>query len=172
MVYKVQFPNLQTTRHAWNFIKDFAVSDVDLWGTTIPHNRTQFIEKDYKALDLLLANATKTSISFAVAYQMMALVLEGTITPANMMHLVPGISDLAQRYGSAKTAIGVNNLAQQIPTPAPDVDGDDYRTKAIINKVEDNINQAQPGDDGHSTTSKRGKHQHLALTYQARGQGG
>ena len=167
MVYKIQFPNSQIMRHAWNFIRDFAVSGVDLWRTTIPHIRTQAIEKDYKALELLLANARKAHLSFAVVYQMMALVLEGTITPANMMRLVPGICNLARRYGFTKTAAGISSLAQRIPTPAPNVNGDSYNTKAVIDMVEGNINEAQLVDDSHSSTSKRGKHQHLALTYKA-----
>jgi hypothetical protein len=167
MVYKVRFTNLQSMRHAWNFIRDFAVSGVDPWRITIPHIRTQAIEKDYKALELLLANARRAYLSFAVVYQMMALVLEGTITPAKMMQLIPGICDLAQRYGSTKTAAGISNLAQRIPTPAPNVNGNSYSTKAIVDMVKGNISEAQSVDDSHSSTLKRGKHQHLALTYKA-----
>jgi hypothetical protein len=154
-------------RHAWNFIRDFAVSGVDPWRITIPHIRTQAIEKDYKALELLLANARRAYLSFAVVYQMMALVLEGTITPAKMMQLIPGICDLAQRYGSTKTAAGISNLAQRISTPAPNVNGNSYSTKAIVDMVKGNISEAQSVDDSHSSTLKRGKHQHLALTYKA-----
>ena len=167
MVYKVRFPNVQTMRYAWNFIRDFAVPGMDLWKTMIPQTRTRPIEKDYKDLELALVSVTGTCISFGVAYQMMALVLEGTISPTNMVQLVPGIRDLAERHGSTKTAVGVSTLAQQIPTPAPNVNGVEYRTKAIIDMVEANIIKAQTEANSPSSTSKRKKHQHLALTYKA-----
>lgn len=167
MVYKIQFSNLQTLRHAWNFIQDFAVSDVDLWRTTIPQTKTQTIEQDYANLELDLASVIKSHISFAVAYQMMALVLEGTLSPANMLQLVPGICDLAGRHGSTQTAAGVRNLAQQIPTPAPNVNGDNYRTKSIIEMIEANIHVTQSGVSESWSSPKQKKHQHLALTYKA-----
>lgn len=166
MVYKLQFPNLQTLRYAWNFIRDFAVPGVDIWKTTIGQKKTRAIERDYEMLETTLTDVTKTYISFAVAYQMMALVLEGTVSPNNMLELIPGICNLAQQHGSARTAIGVSDLAQQIPTPTPIVNGDKYRTKAIIDMVEVNISEAQL--EAANSTSSRGKNrEHLALTYKA-----
>ncbi|KAJ4345158.1 hypothetical protein N0V95_005883 [Ascochyta clinopodiicola] len=167
MVYKLQFSNLQTMRYAWNFIKDFAVPDMDLWRTKISQKKTQSIEEDYKALEVALADVTNVHIDFAVAYQLMALVLEGTVSPANMLELIPGVCDLAQRYGSSKTAIGVRNLAQQIPTPTPHVNGGKYRTKAIIDMVETNISEAQSKGGNSSHAPKHKKYQHLALTHKA-----
>ncbi|XPS68550.1 RNA-directed RNA polymerase [Ascochyta lentis] len=167
MVYKLQFPKLQTMRYAWNFIRDFAVPDMDLWRTTISQKRTQSIEKDYQALEAALADVTNAHINFAIAYQMMALVLEGTVSPANMLELIPGVCDLAQRYGSTKTAAGVSNLAQQIPTPTPHVNGNNYSTKAVIEMVEANISEVQLDVGNSLGTSKSKKYQHLALTYKA-----
>lgn len=164
MVYRIEFSALQNMRHAWNFIKDFAASGVDLSRTVVPRKRTQTVEADYKALEAALANAMHAHINFAIAYQLMALVLEGTVSPANMLNIIPGVDVLAQRHGSAKTAVGVSSLAQQIPTPAPNVNGGDYCTKAILEMIETNISDAR---DIPSGTSKHKDHQHLALTYKA-----
>jgi hypothetical protein len=77
MVYKLQFANVKTMRYAWNFIRDFAVPGVDLWRTPIGHTRTFAIEQEYADLELVLTKAVPQYVSFDVAYQMMALVLEG-----------------------------------------------------------------------------------------------
>lgn len=167
MVYKIQFPNVQTMSHAWNFVRDFAVSGNDAWTYTIPQVRSQIIEKDYQDLEAALVNVVGPYISFAVAFQMIALVLEGTVAPANMKQLIPGVCDLVRRYGSPMTAAGVSALAQQIPTPTPNINGNDYGTKSLINMVEANIAEAQADANSVSNTSKRKRHQHLALTYKA-----
>lgn len=167
MVYKLCFSNSRTMTHAWNFIREFAVTGIDLWRTPISHVRSQAIEKDYANLELLLTTVVGTYINFAVAYQMMALVLEGTVPPSNMMQLIPGICDLARHHGSTRTAAGVRDLGQQIPTPAPNINGNNYRTQAIIDMIDANINEAKAGASDLSCASKRGKHQHLALTYKA-----
>ena len=167
MVYKLYFPNVRVVSHAWNFIKDFAVSVVDPWRTRVSQKKSNSIERDYKDLETTLRNATKAHFSFAVAYQLMALVLEGTVSPANMLHLISGVCELARRYGSINTAVGVSNLAQQIPTPAPHINGERFRTKAIIDMLEANITEAQIDTAGKLSASKQEKYQHLAFTYKA-----
>jgi hypothetical protein len=167
MVYKLEFASMQTVRHAWTFIKDFAVSGVDPWKTIIPYQRTDPIERDYKMLEATLTDVTGIHISFAVAFQLMALVLEGTVSPANMLELIPGVCDLAQRHGSEETAVGVGKLAQQIPTPVPNVNGDKFRPKGIIDLLEVNIDDSLAGTGSSSNVFKRKKQQHLALTYKA-----
>lgn len=167
MVYKLNFSNSRTMKYAWNFIRDFAVSGVDLWRTPIVHIRTSAVEKDYADLQHVLTSFVGSPISFGVAYQMMALVLEGTVPPKNMMELIAGICSLAIIYGSTRTAAGVRDLGQQIPTPTPTINGDSYCTKAIAEMVKANIVEAKAETEAFSNTSKRGKHQHLALTYKA-----
>lgn len=167
MVYKLHFANVKTMRYAWNFIRDFAIPGVDLWRTSIGHTSTTKIERDYKDLETALTNVVPQYIGFDVAYQMMALVLEGIVPPKNMMHLLPGIYDLVKRYGSTRTADGIRDLAQQIPTPAPNINGDSYRTKAIVDMVDANIKEPLVASDGLSSTSKKRKYEHLALTYKA-----
>ncbi|KAF3047485.1 hypothetical protein E8E12_008544 [Didymella heteroderae] len=167
MVYKLQFANVKTMRYAWNFIRDFAVPGVDPWRPSIGHTRTLKIEQDYADLELALTKVTPKYISFGVAYQMMALVLEGTVPPRNMVQLLPGIYDLVKRYGPARTAAGIRDLGQQIPTPAPNITGDSYRTESMIDMVTANMNGSLPEANNLSSSSKRRKHEHLALTYKA-----
>ncbi|KAL1654362.1 hypothetical protein SLS61_002962 [Didymella pomorum] len=167
MVYKLQFGNVKTMRYAWTLIRDFAIPGMDLWRTPIGHVQTSKIEQDYADLELALTSVVPQYVSFGVAYQMMALVLEGTVPPRNMTQLLPGIYDLVKRYGSTRTAAGIRDLAQQIPTPAPNIDGKSYRTKAIIDMIDANINKPLIAADELSSSSKRSKHEHLALTYKA-----
>lgn len=167
MVYMIRFPTVQIMRHAWNFVSDFSVSSIDLQRISIPRIKTQMIEKDYKDLEAALISVIGPHFSFAVAYQMMALVFEGTVTPAHMKELVPGVADLARRYDSTMTAAGVGALAQQIPTPTPDINGDEYHTEALIKLVEANITEALADPNNVASTSKRKRHHHLALTYKA-----
>lgn len=167
MVYRIRFSSIHKMRSAWNFLKDFAASGVDPGKTTVPIMRASSIEKDYKELSSTLANVTGTQISFAVTFQLTALVLEGTVSPTNMIQLIPQVCSLVSRHGSRLTAVGVRNLAQQIPTPAPNINGNDYRGKAIIEMIRANI--AKPhAEAGSLLKSSTGKHpQHLALTYKA-----
>jgi hypothetical protein len=167
MVYKLQFGNVKTMRYAWTLIRYFAIPGMDLWRTPIGHVQTSKIEQDYADLELALTSVVPQYVSFGVAYQMMALVLEGTVPPRNMTQLLPGIYDLVKRYGSTRTAAGIRDLAQQIPTPAPNIDGKSYRTKAIIDMIDANINKPLIAADELSSSSKRSKHEHLALTYKA-----
>ncbi|KAF3053460.1 hypothetical protein E8E11_008642 [Didymella keratinophila] len=167
MVYKLQFANVKTMRHAWNFIRDFAAPGVDLWRTSIDHVQTSKIEQDYADLELALTRVVPQYVGFGVAYQMMTLVLEGTVPPKNMMQLLPGVYELVKRHGSTRTAAGIRDLAQQIPTPAPNINRESYRTKAIIDMIDANISEPLIGADELSSTSKRSKHEHLALTYKA-----
>ncbi|KAF1929053.1 RdRP-domain-containing protein [Didymella exigua CBS 183.55] len=167
MVYKLRFANAKTMRYAWNFISDFAVSGVDPWRTSIGRARTLAMEKDYANLELALTKVVGPCTSFGVAYQMMALVLEGTVPPRNMTQLIPRICNLTARHGSTRTAAGVRELAQQIPTPAPNINGDSYRPESLIDMIDANVNESIAEADGSSTISRQGKYQHLALTYKA-----
>jgi hypothetical protein len=165
MVYKIQFSNTQSMRYAWNFIKDFAAPGVDAWSTAIPQMVSLTpIESDLKLLEKALASVTGSKIGFDVSFQLMALVLEGTLSPQTVGLLLPGVCILARQYGSTKTAVGVRNLAHQIPTPAPNVDGDSYSVTSIFDMIKTNVTESQTDIDN---LTKGTKHEHLALTHKA-----
>lgn len=164
MVYKIEFSKTQSMRYAWNFIKDFAAPGVDAWSTAILQNWSRPIESDYNDLEKALASITGSKISFDVSFQLMALVLEGTLTIGTVRRLLPGVCILAGHHGSTKTAVGVRGLAHQIPTPAPNVDGNSYSVNAIFDMILTNITESQADVDN---LTKGTKHEHLALTHKA-----
>ena len=165
MVYKIQFSNTKSMRFAWNFIKDFAAPGVNAWSTAVLQLIERPIESEYKVLEQALAIVTGSKISFDVSFQLMALVLEGTLSPVTAGQLIRGLCIIAGYHGSTKTAVGVRNLAHQIPTPAPNLDGDRYYSiSSIVDKIEANITESQTDVDN---LSKATKHEHLALTHKA-----
>ncbi|KAF3004792.1 hypothetical protein E8E13_002785 [Curvularia kusanoi] len=164
MVYKVQFSNTQSMRYAWNFIRDFAAPGVDAWNTLILTVKTSSIEEDFKRYEQALAKWSGPNIDFDVAFQLTALVLKGTLSPVTMTNLIPGVHVLAGQHGSTKTAIGVRNLAHQIQTPAPNVDGGDYQIDTILSMIETNITESQTE---FNNVMGNKKHDHLALIYKA-----
>ena len=88
MVYKIQFSNTKSMRFAWNFIKDFAAPGVNAWSTAVLQLIERPIESEYKVLEQALAIVTGSKISFDVSFQLMALVLEGTLSPVTAGQLI------------------------------------------------------------------------------------
>jgi hypothetical protein len=170
MVYKLQFSSVQVAHHAWNFVRDYTIPDSHCWKTIARSESTRSIEQDYEALEQLLIACARFSVSFtfAVRFQLLSLVLEGTIGPSKMEELVPSIHQIAMEHGSELTALGVRKLAQQIPTPAPQTSNEIFRTASITNMVKDNIQDAKSLElvDTESNRNREGQ-SHLALTYKA-----
>jgi hypothetical protein len=165
MVYKLVFPNQQLVRHAWTFVKQFSVPQLYCWQSMVPHHSTHTIEQELHELEKLLI--TK-ELEFAVQFQILALVLEGTITPAKMKELISYIRSISLVYGSSVTALAVKSLGQQIPTPAPHVDSTELATATLHKLLKENVLGVQKSESTHnSLRGKRKQHEHLALTYKA-----
>ena len=125
MVYKIAFPNTENTKLAWNFVKDFSVPAMYCWKTMVPKLKTYSIEEEYRVVEAKLClydPSIPQAFNFAVRYQLSALILEGTVTPMNMIKLLPNVHKLAKQHGSDVTASAVRRLGQQIPTPSPQED--------------------------------------------------
>jgi hypothetical protein len=163
MVYKIAFPNDQTARFAWNFVKDFSVPDIHCWKTMVPAYRTGSIEAEY----VFVENKLREAFEFRVRYQLLALVLEGTITPLKMFELIPAVKNIARQHGEDLTASAVRRLGNQIPTPAPGVEAAEFDIKTLTHVLNESIKKSK----SHEVTSRdlRVEHskQHLVSTYKA-----
>lgn len=168
MVYKLLFPNLAMVYQAWSFIKDFSVPDKYWWKTANSepaYQPTRTIESEMTGLDLALS---RSSLHFAEKFQVLALVYEGTLTPARMEELLPYISSTSRVHGTKLTALAIRNLGRQIPTPEPTVKSSEFEITTLREILESNISNAQTTELTHfSLHGKRKQQQHLALTYKA-----
>ena len=167
MVYKLLFPDLAKVYQAWAFIKDFTVPETHCWKTMVPHGLelTRTIETDFTELDRALSHS---SLHFAEKFQVLALVLEGTVTPLKMKETISCISSISRTHGSKLTALAIRNLGRQVPTPGPDVASTDFQLATLQQMLEDNIRDAQKAEITYTSLhGKRKQQQHLALTYKA-----
>lgn len=170
MVYKLYFPSLLLAYQAFTFVKDVSVDDKYCWETMEPNKVAGTIEAEYADLERILAIYDSISFpkfSFGVRFQLLALVLEGTITPLKMIGLVLYARAISQKYGSEITASGVRKLAQQVPTPAPDVDAKELSLHNLASLLVDNIRILKKTAATNRELNPERSKQYLALTYKA-----
>jgi len=171
MVYKIAFPNTENAALAWNFVKDFSVPEIYCWKNMVPKLKTHSIEDEYWVVDSKLCSydpSIPQAFSFAVRYQLMALMLEGTVTPLNMIKLMPEVHHLAKEYGSDFTTTAIRRLGQQIPIPSPQEDPKRFTTQQLVSHLRDNIAESEERElVARELSVKKKKHHHLALTYKA-----
>jgi hypothetical protein len=165
MVYKLHFPDLRSVYAAWAFIEEFSVPKVHCWKTMVPDELTQTVEVELSQLETLL---TAFSLQFAVQFQVLALVLEGTLTPTKMKDLMPHILSMSVTHGAKLTALAVKALGSQVPTPGPHMDSAEFDISTLHELLKQNILDIQKSEVTHSSLhGKRKQHEHLALTYKA-----
>jgi hypothetical protein len=171
MVYKIAFFDTRSAQTALNFVRDFTVPDVHCWKTVVPANRTYTIEAEYAVVENKLSaynSSTAQEFNFAIRYQLMALVLEGTIAPLKMFDLIPEVHRIAKQHGSDFTAAAVRRLGQQIPTPGPSIDAQDFKVPTFVTLLQESIKDSKARAlTAQDLTVKQKKHHHLALTYKA-----
>jgi hypothetical protein len=170
MVYKLQFSSIQVAHHAWNFVRDYTVPELYCWKSLQPCESTGSVEDDYEMLQQFLiecASLNSNNFNFAVRFQLLALVLEGTIAPSYMRDLVPAVYDIATQHGSELTALGARKLRQQIPFPAPHLKNEHFHADSIVKMIRDNIKESNDLELVGANSGKGRKQSHLALTYKA-----
>ncbi|KAF2130133.1 RdRP-domain-containing protein [Dothidotthia symphoricarpi CBS 119687] len=170
MVYKLYFPNLPLAYQAFTFVKNASVPEVHWWKTMEPNKLTGTIEAEYADLERILAVYDPIAFpefSFAVRFQLLALVLEGTITPLKMIGLVLVVRRISQQHGSELTANAIRKLGLQVSTPAPDVAASEFSLQNLTSTLLDNIQILKKADVTNRGLSKGRTKEHLALTYKA-----
>jgi hypothetical protein len=165
MVYKLSFSNMSLVHKAWTFLQDFSVPKVHCWKTMVPGTLTATIESDLADLELAVAD---TPLIFAEKFQLLALVIEGTITPTKAKSLILYICSLSQKNGAELTALAIRKLGHQIPTPGPHVSSKEFHVATMVQILEDNVGAAQSAEMTYNSLhSVRKPQEHLALTYKA-----
>lgn len=165
MVYKLGFQNDPLARQAWTFVKDFGVPDVHCWKTMVPNVLTHTIEVDYSALELAISSS---ELQFHEKFQLLALVLEGTIAPAKAFQLLPYVASFSQKHGSNLTAAAIKQLGVRLPTPGPHVRSSDFQIVRIQNTMESALTDAEKFDMTYHILQGNNKRiEHLVLTYKA-----
>lgn len=170
MVYRVTLPDTASAQRAWNHVKkSSAIPQSQCWRTTVPSRPTETIEKEYERVEQALSEPESTAyFTFAVRFQLLALVLEGTIIPTTMFQVIPYVQTLSQRYGPEITARAVRKLSYQIPTPAPDIEARELGVAHIVQTLHQNIKDIKRYEaTAEDLSSKQKKHHHLTLTYKA-----
>ncbi|KAF1839743.1 RdRP-domain-containing protein [Decorospora gaudefroyi] len=171
MVYKLTFIDTRSAQHAWNFVKEFSVPEVHCWKVMTPTEPTNRIEVEYAIIekDLSAYNPSiPNEFDFAVRYQLMALILEGTVSPMRMPELMRQVQHIAKQHGAEFTASAVKRLGQQIPTPAPDTDAKRFDIQTLVGLMQEIIQDSKSRElTSRDLNKKQKKHHHLALTYKA-----
>jgi hypothetical protein len=171
MVYQVAFFDTRSAQHAWNFVKDHSVPEKYCWKTMIPKDKTYRIEDELSVIEGKLSAYNPSiplAFDFAVRYQLVAHVLEGTIVPVTMIGFIPHIQHIAKQHGAELTATAVRRLGQQIPTPAPHVVAETFKVNKLVKLVRENIENCKHRElASRDLNGRQKKHHHLALTYKA-----
>jgi hypothetical protein len=169
MVYKIVFYDTQSARFAWNFVKDFSVPNTYWWKSTVPAHRAGSIETEYAVVEDKLRDygpSVPTSFTFRIRYQLMALVLEGTITPLKMIELISHVQRISRQHDADLIAGAIRRLGQQIQTPAPGVKAENFEISNLVRLLDESIEDSKLLEEtSQDLTFKQKKHQHLALTY-------
>jgi hypothetical protein len=117
-------------------LKSFSVPELHEYRTMVPEQRKSTIEVDMAMLE---GRLVRFGLEFTVQFQVLALVFEGTVTPAKMTQLLPKISSMANKYGPRSTAAAVRFLGRQLPTPAPHVDSSPFDLSTMNRHLEQGI---------------------------------
>jgi hypothetical protein len=111
---------------------------------------------------------SRSPLKFPEKFQLLALVLEGTLTPSKTRELIPHVASISEAYGVKLTALAIRKLGHQIPTPGPHVDSADFQVATMQQTLEANVLDAQSTELTYNTMHPTRKPQeHLALTYKA-----
>ncbi|KAJ4365647.1 hypothetical protein N0V83_008267 [Neocucurbitaria cava] len=172
MVYRIAFFDTRSAKYAWNYVKDFAIPEAHDWKTTeSAAHLTNPIEVECYDVERILSDYRPSipfEFDFQVRFQLMALMLEGTITPRKMIRMIPFVQKIARKHGSELTANGIRQLGRQIPTPAPNIDADQFSLDTLQASLFRGVQESQERRMiGQDLNSKHKKHQHLVLTYRS-----
>jgi hypothetical protein len=144
MVYRFNLPDSTSAQRAWSHISKLsALPRNQAWKSMVLSRNTPTIETEFADLEKLLDSYDRAdlskSLTFAVRFQLLTIVLEGSISPAAMIDLVPHVQILCDHYGPDLVARGVRKLQYQIPTPGPDVESKELGPGQIVSALAQNI---------------------------------
>ncbi|PVI03312.1 rna-dependent rna polymeras-like protein [Periconia macrospinosa] len=170
MVYNFTLPSVDSATQMWVRVSRLsALSQEQRWRIITPSRMTESIEMQYNRFDhALSSNQYSETLTFAVRFQLLALVLEGSLAPEFASKLLPPIRQICDIFGPEVTAAAIRRLDYQIPTPGPETDPDDLRLSSVIQQIVVNAEHKKGLAGTNSDLDvKRKQHSHLISTYKA-----
>ncbi len=110
-----------------------------------------------KTLTSLLLDSK--SVPWKLAYQLRRLTMNGSLTPSQILELLPEIRKVHARSGTSIAAAAVRKLYTQIPYPGLDVEANEFDLQSLIDQLrsnEDQVNKEEAifSNDGSVRTSE------------------
>jgi hypothetical protein len=126
MVYRFVLPDVTSAQRVRLHLSKFsALSQIYPWKTMVPVSTTDTIEIEYSRLENVLSNWEADSLkifTFDLRFQLLALVLKGTLSPSKVLRLLERIRVFCTKYGTDSTGRAIRKLGFGIPTPGPAID--------------------------------------------------
>jgi hypothetical protein len=103
-------------------------------------------EAEFEHMEAELCRADLNIImhcTFAVRFQLLALVYEGTLPPTTATELIPELRKLCLQFGPAPVARGIRRLQYQLPSAGPYTDPEELSFLQVLRTIQDNIRDAK-----------------------------
>ena len=148
--------------------------DKDCHTTSVPTVSRSYIEADFELLHACLVATAKNShdvLGFGCRFQILAIVLEGTLSPRQAGALIESSIALASEYGSEATASAIQRLGRELPTPGPSLSKTEIaqlNSRNFFETLSDIVRNLENGlDTSDEVDRKRKQNRHLARTFKA-----
>ncbi|KAF2466775.1 rna-dependent rna polymeras-like protein [Lindgomyces ingoldianus] len=141
VVYRLALADMGMALQVWQFVGRFSViRRGDAFKTAIPETIFQRIEIEYKELEKCLSNPQHhPNVGYDGRFQLLALALEGSLSPNMIQILLPDVDNLAQTHGSKTVAEGIRQLTYALPIPGLQTPASKLSKGAILQTLIDNV---------------------------------
>lgn len=165
MVYRIAFYDTKTVRVAHSHIRKLPMLKLYTYKLGTIDRQASTIEFDFAKLQHSIGERVRQSPGFVfkVRFQLEALVREGSITPLNMIKLLPDVSRLTEEFGSLLTARAIRRLYQYIGTPSPNLPTKSFQTDKIAALLREIVEDSMQDEVLADMLNK----EHLSLTYRS-----
>ncbi|KAF2175051.1 RdRP-domain-containing protein [Zopfia rhizophila CBS 207.26] len=157
-----------TFENAWVFVRrNPGIPEKYLHRIAYLTNPRGNVEREYAELEAVLADYhAHELLKFDARFQLLALALEGFLTPKAISKLLGEELDLLARLYSSKVVAGaVRQLPFQLLAPSPFVDSGEFKTWTILKRLERNMKAIYEEEQTFSNLPAR--HNHLANVHKA-----
>ncbi|CAI6338971.1 unnamed protein product [Periconia digitata] len=172
MVYRFALPSVDSATQLWVHVNRSAgLSLEQQWRSMIPSRLAASIEVDYDLFNREISSANEMDLgefTFAVRFQVLALVLEGISTPKFALQMLPYVRDVCSIHGAVVTARAIQKLGFHLPAPGPLAEADDFDLQSVLDKLIHTVQQIKElSGTNRDIDLKRRQHNHLISTYKA-----
>jgi RNA dependent RNA polymerase len=163
-VYRILLSEPSSLRHIESLLKQGQKLPPSIsCPTSIMQAKIPF-RHEIRALLLALAHPSQP-LSFGAKFQMQRLAQNGYLAPARVLELLPEVTQISLRSGSAICIEAVRKLFRQIPYAGPDADPNAFDLVRLLELLQDNEKTAKA--NGCPLFDLTQQHSHLALIHKA-----